>query len=332
MWQGVKTAVVVCVVTLLIWLWAEAESLTTATVTPRIELEATPDLFARFDERGWTGAVRVRLRGSTLAIDRAQRALAAPVRVSPGSVGLSAEPGTRAVDLADLLRSDASFAQLGVTIDEVDPPTARVAIEPLVLREIPVRLEAGAIEIEGEPVIDPATVSVRLTAADAGRLEPPSAATLANAVIEPADVVRLPEGESGTVRVRVSPPRALLGVQGVSIEPAQVSVTLKPRSRELTWLVPEASVAVVLPAGEVGRWSVEPLDSAVMDVRITGPRQMILDLQRRNDTPQALVVLTREDLIARVGSKPVTFAPIPGVLRFEGPGGSAVVRLRITPR
>ncbi len=330
MWLALKTVVLVSVVTMLIWLWAEAESLTTMPVTPRLELVATPDRAARFREEGWSGVVRVRLRGSALAIDRAQRVLALPVKIMPGSAALSPEPGTRSMDLAEVLRQDPGLIALGVTIDEVDPPTAYVVVEALVSRTVPVRVEASSLELDGEPVLEPATVMVRLTEADAARLEPPSAATVATALVEPSEVVRLPDGESGTVRVKLQVPKALLGVRGVTLEPAVVGVTLKPRSAELSWFTPEAPVAVVLPAEESGRWDVELFDKSVKGIRVTGPRKTILEMQRRGERLSAYIVLTREDLEARVTSKPVVFTLIPSVFKFEA--SDAVVRLKITPR
>src|SRR6185503_14008681 len=128
----IRTILLVTIVTLLIWVWAEGESLTTQTLNPRISFvgptptgspgDEAPELIVRPTTEAWRGTVRIRLEGSTIAIKAAEDALAQPVKLRPGQPGVPSDAGeTKIVDLTDALRSYPALTQTGVTVVDADP-------------------------------------------------------------------------------------------------------------------------------------------------------------------------------------------------------------------
>ena len=337
MLQALRTILLVGVVTILVWLWAEAESLSSEVVSPRIEIAGGPDLAARLSDDtgasagpggpGGTQVVRVRARGAKLAIDRLQQLLQRPVRFTPGVGGIPAQPGEHAIDLRSALREHPDFARLGVSIDEVEPATLRIALERLVVRALPIRLDVRGLALEGPAAIAPSSAELRLTESAAERL-PGDAAVLA--VIDPGLLAGLPPDASQTLPARLVTPPEAGTVAGLA--PLSAQVTLKLRSGIATATLDRVPVLVILPPGEIGRWDVELLDPVVERVQVSGPRDMLGPLAEPAGRAAlaAYVRLTPEDLAARVASREATFTLAPSPLRFmpERP----VVRLRIAPR
>jgi hypothetical protein len=331
MWSMLKTLVMVGVVTLLIWLWAEAESLSSQVVSPRLEIIGGPDLSARLGDDAWTGAVRVRVRGAKLAMERLQQLLAQPLRLTPGVGTVPAAAGEHALDLRAALREHPELARLGVTIDEVEPASARLILERVTTKVLPVRLDAKGLDLAGEPRVDPATVSLRLPEAAAERLPPDAVVT---AVLDQQALAGLTPEVEHTLRARLVPPSLNGGSNPTSatVNPATAQVTLRTRGLSRSATFDNVPVRVILPPDQLGRWIVETLDAAIPSVFVTGRPQQVAALEdpRSDLRLAAYVVLTAEDLRAAITEKPAVFALTPTELRFapERP----VVRLKITPR
>ncbi len=131
MWERTKTAALVVVITLLVWLWAESASLSSGQAAPRLEIAPSATLRAVALDPDWTGTARVRLRGGRAALSAAQRLLAGPLRLAVGEGAIPAVAGEHTVDLREALRRHADLRRAGVAIDEVEPGLLRVRVEPL---------------------------------------------------------------------------------------------------------------------------------------------------------------------------------------------------------
>ena len=83
-----------------------------------------------------------------------------PAPLAPDSVaGLSAVPLDDA--MRDVIRRSDIFAQSGVSIVEVDPPTVRIEVVEIVQRELPILVSVPEGQVDGLPVPSPA-VAMRL--------------------------------------------------------------------------------------------------------------------------------------------------------------------------
>ncbi len=137
----------VTLIAALAWAWAESDSLATVQSATIVEFAADPEgmYAAKVDDPGWTGVVRVTLRGSGAGIDRTQRAFVQPLVVWPGGSrrGAAGKPapavvlqpflpstdGRYVIDLAELVAAQPELRDLGVVVTRVEPASVRVIVE-----------------------------------------------------------------------------------------------------------------------------------------------------------------------------------------------------------
>ncbi|MGD9690817.1 MAG: hypothetical protein AB7K52_14290 [Phycisphaerales bacterium] len=331
--QHAKTFGLVALVTTLIWLWAESASLSTDDLAPRLVFAEGQGLVVAVEDPAWAGAVNLRLRGSTSALDRARRALggSTPVQLTPGTRGVPATSGTHVIDLAEALRGLPSLRGAGVTIELVDPPSVRVELEALttVSRAVSLRFadtDAAAPELDGLPTLEPSSVSIRGPAGLIARL----ADGPISAIIDAEQLSRLRDGQSQTLTARVALPEPLSTSPRVSVSPARIAATVRPLSRTESWTVPTMPVWIAVPPTEGASWSIEVPEPFIRNVTITGPKDLIRAMREKGEVPVAFVDLTSDDLDSRITSKAVVFSHLPTVLRFSA--DRSTVALRITPR
>ncbi|MCE2967578.1 MAG: hypothetical protein ACK55O_11275 [Phycisphaerales bacterium] len=143
-------SVLVTLIAALAWAWAESDSLATVQSATIVEFTADPvgTYSAKVDDPGWTGVVRVTLRGSGAGIDRTQRAFVQPLVVWPGGsrrgVSFGGEEASRqialqpllpstagryVIDLAELVAAQPELRELGVVVTRVEPASVRVVVE-----------------------------------------------------------------------------------------------------------------------------------------------------------------------------------------------------------
>jgi hypothetical protein len=327
-----RTLLLVGFITALVWLMAEAESLRTEKLRPEVRFRVKPDSarIVRVDPgQDFSGTVTVTVEGPTAAVDTLASRARAALDLEPGMPGVPSEPGRHSVNLAEALRSYPLFRDSGVTIISVDPPSATVWEDDLVLRPATVRVEApeGAL-LEGPPDPRPASVIVRLPESIARAATAQGAELFATARLTPESLANLPEGRRVALNVPVTLPPALQA-EAVKVTPAQVNVELTLRSRAASAIVPNVPVFIRVAPTEIGVWDVDlaPGQRVLTDVVVTGPAEMVDQVRPDSDAPAkiklvAYVSLSFEDLDRAASSgkpieKEVSFCDIPSVLHFE---------------
>lgn len=344
-WANIKTFALVTMVSALIWVWAENESLTSVVVSPRIDLAVPNGALAwQIDGAEWTGTARLTLRGSNAAVDGAQRVLAAPVMLTPGLGSIPSVAGEHVVDILVALREHPLLRRLGVTFTEAEPPTIKIKLTELEAVNLPVIAALDGAEFDGEPMVAPKTVTMKLPKGLAALLPKDGTATAlideeALARFSGAGVSSALGGNSGlgpfTVQAKVVVP-SIVGVlsvadaQRVVIVPETVAVSFKIKSRIESLLIPEVPVWIVLPSGGGERYSVAAEEASIANVKVTGPREAIRAMRAAGDPVRGYVVLSEEDLRVGITSKAVQFSLAPTLLKFEAP--NPTVKLLITAR
>jgi hypothetical protein len=335
----VRSFVLIAMVTLLIWLLAEAESLRVEKVRVELSFRAPADSgrYVKADPE-FPGVVTVRLEGSTARVD----ALAAQLRnkplvLEPGMEGVSVEPGRRLVDLRTALRGMPAVRESGASIADVDPPGVQVSIDNLITREnvkVRVQLPPGAL-VEGTPEPNPASVRLRYPEA-AGRELPEDLAV--DAPIDASALTGLPEGRRSTITgIRLELPESLRGIEGARATPGTVAATLTLRSRTSSVTLPSVPVHVRLAPTETGIWDIAmPAESRLLtEVQVTGPSETIELIRSDRLKPIAYIPLSFEELErAAASGQPIEKAPVfsdlPTVLKFEA--RQKTVRLTVKRR
>lgn len=327
--EGMTTALVVTLITLLVWALAESQTLRTAEVETALSFDAgaTPRALRVAAGEPWDSTVRVTVEGPSGAVDRVRRGLAEGVGLSVG-VEIPDLTGRVVVDLAEAMGREEGLRGSGVRVVEVRPARVALEIEPVEERvlAVTVRLEAG--EPDSPPVAEPGEVRVRGPASVIGSLGP-----TAVAVVPPAAIVDLRAGETVTVPgVPVSVESGMRGAAwGLRIEPAQISTRFAIRATTAQATLGSVPLEVSLPPDQLGRWLIEipEEDRAITGVTVRGPATAVAPIGSGQTRVRAVLELTREDLERGISSKRVEFVGVPRLASASSVDDT--IRLRIRP-
>ncbi len=313
----IKTVILVSVITVLVWVFAEAESLQHRDISVGVQFVTdTPGELAIEAEDGLR--CKVSLSGNASAIAAADElAHAGPVVLHAGSPGIPATPGDYIVSLRDALRNDPQLKTLGLSIDRVEPQEAKVRVEAVEMRQARVVVDVGEAELDGVPEVKPAIARLYIPADLAGAIgkTPEVFATL-----RPEDLARLVAGKRETVpQVRLELPLALKNKKAARIEPQTAQVTLAVRTRQATTELSGVPVQVRMAPGELSRWdiAIPEQDRFIPKVKVSGPADLIEQVKRGEIKVTATVSLSFEDLEKAVTQKEVVFCDLPSPLKFE---------------
>lgn len=319
MWSMLRTVGLVTMITILIWLWAEAEVLRRTTVTPRIVFaDQAGDLVVEIKDPNWRAdSVQLRLEGPNVAIDEAERVMRSPIELTPGIAGVPSEPGEHTLRIADLIRAQPEISRTGVTITDAQPSTVTIEIARLVTRELPIRPDLAGIEVEGDVTLSQQTVKVRMPEAAAALIGDRSTVG-GGAAGAPAVIAVLSEDERRQLRddgpqtrtADILLPEVLRDVEHVTVTPEHVRMTLRVRKQTDEVVVPSVPVWITLPNTEGDAWDIKVLDPLIRNVTVRGPTDLIARVRSREILPIASVILSSDDLEEGVTSKQAYFAPV----------------------
>lgn len=329
--EHIKTFALVTLVTAVIWVFAESESLTTRPVRAEVtfELDPTSDHSLEIVDPAWRERVDVTLEGATGAVSEAETVLRRAVKLRPGMPGIPSEPGEQTADLAAAIRSLAELQGKPVTVVRTDPPSMRFRIDQLVTREIKVVVDAPGAELDGQPEPRPATVKVITTESDARLITEASVATARLTVDTMKRVV--PGRKEMVSNVAVEPPAEIAGPK-TRVVPPRIDVGLTVKSRTASYTIASVPVYILVAAVEYERWdvSVPPEDRFLTDVQVSGPGELVDQVRRGEIKVTAKVELTFDELERGISSKEVSFSQLPTALNFTA--DNTRVRLQIRKR
>src|SRR5690606_5864016 len=133
-----RSAGLVTLVTLLVWVWAEGESLRREALTVPITIAERPDLVVEI-ESTFAGSVLLEMEGSNLAVSEARAfRRASGLELKPGEGAMPAEAGTHTLTMRTVLREHPELRARAVAIAGVEPSRLTITLVKLVTREMPV--------------------------------------------------------------------------------------------------------------------------------------------------------------------------------------------------
>ncbi len=341
----IRTVIIVTIVTVLIWVFAESETLQPS--------ERSTQLIFQVEgvqvERGATNRVLdvVNVEGVplnepsmrvTLYVEGAGPALKAlddalrpgSIELRPGMPGLNLEAGVRDVRLVEVLRRCPQLADVGVTIIRTEPEFIRVQMDELVTRRLRVEVPTLGGEADGLPEARPADVEVTLTKAQSDSLGEKSSAI---ARIDAATWSKLVPGQRETVAgVRVELPPELAGKPHVKVIPAAVDVGLTVKTKTASVKLNSVPVSLRIAPAEINNWRIEipQSDLFLTDVTVNGPAEYVSQIANESVRLVAEVPLTFEELEKKITAKEVVFVDLPPGVKVDV--ANRTVRLTITPR
>ncbi len=331
MWNTIKTALVVSLVTAAVWLFAEAQSVRAvdAAITLEFRGSANGEVVMSLLERP-EGRERVQVwaSGPASSISALEGLAVGVVPVTPESEGVPSASGETRLDMVRVLRGLPELRARGLNVTRVEPATVRVWMDRVVARPVRVRVETGDAELDGPAQVRPDSITLRVPESRAGLIDADTAVVVR---LDRAALQGAVPGRRETLAGRdVELPTALQGLPGVSASPAKVDLTFTIRARTATARLRSVPVYVNLPAVEVGRWDVVVQDQFIADVTVTGPADQVAQVESGALRVTATVPLTFEELERGIAQKEAVFTELPSALKFEA--ASRMVRLSITRR
>ena len=301
MLQHLRTFGIVSVITLLVWVFAEGESLGTTSVTLEVRLVSdAPNLIVDLGEgESWNGTVEVRLEGPTARLDEVRALLRRPEAIELTTRELGTQSG--AVRLAEVLRRHPVFRGSGVTIVDTDPKVVRIEVIRLVEREAKVVVDPDGVALRGlaqaepstlvikmpedlsEQTPDPLELVVRLRGEMVQGLTPGQAQTIFNIPVE------LPES------LREHADR-ILGLKPVNV---RLTLAVRTETRSLASVPVDLRIPAVVSDRYLARVSQQ--EQLLTGVQIRGPVEVLDQVGAgKRYTPRIEVFLTPEELSSKV--------------------------------
>ncbi len=335
----IRNFLVIALVTVLIWLLAEAESLRVEMVRAELVFRADAESgrYVRVDP-DFSGAINVRLEGSTARVDELAERLRRPLNLDLGMEGIPRDPGRHTIDLRSVLRNLPMVRETGASIAVVEPQFIPLTVDNLVTREVKIRVDPPEGELlEGLPEAQPPMVRLRMPEAVAAQLPPDFQLPVQ---IDIESLRNLPEGIRHTLdNMRPILPEVLRNAEGVRTTPSTVKVFITVRSRTSSAVLPIIPVHLQLAPTEIGLWDITiPDESRVLnDVTATGPADQIEALRTEKIKPVAFIAISYQELEDAAASgaplqKEIQFSGLPTPLKFELKPAQRSIRVLVKKR
>ncbi len=321
-----KSIGVVTILTLIVWLFAESESLVESELPARVDVVVgevnREKLLVKPME--FDGRISIEMRGPRAAINRASQLLQTPIRLQPGALrGIPTTEGNHVVRMLDFIKAWPELGSTGVSIDYVRPAEIRVEVQELRIVALEPRAQTTGIAIDGEVRFTPAQISVRMPSTLATTADRPDFVLIPLAPADPT--IRLTPGLQ-SLSLPVTLPDALKGKPGVTLMTPQVVANFTVLDTNVTERFTSVPVQVLAPPIELKDWIVEIAPSdAILQVDVRGPRTAIESLKSGKANLVAVVSLLDIDLTPGASSKPVRFAVLRDGVMAPVPQGVEVL-------
>ncbi len=303
--ERVRMIVIVSIVTAVVWLFAEGESLTTRTESVRVQFVADEgdrdEIRVRVAD-GFQGTATLELTGSQVGIEAARRALGTVIEFTPADLGFPIADGVYQVDLASAIAGSDLMTGIGVKVTAATP--ARISIEYTLLETIQVDVDPIVIgpDLAGEPTVEPARARVRIPAA----LSQPERDNI-------RVIARVPESQLEAVQEGVQLSRTVnLALDDASrllrdvelLSSSRVTVRFTVESTAVERDLSSVPVWIVVPPSLSEQWSVQlDTNQTVLRARIRGPREAVARISSSETPLIAVVSLDANEMLSRIGSK-----------------------------
>ncbi|MCB9847571.1 MAG: hypothetical protein H6814_04070 [Phycisphaeraceae bacterium] len=315
----VKEIVAVIVVTCLIWLYAEAESVATTNVETFVRLEAPAgsDRVVKPVDPNWSSSISIRLQGARGSIDAARSAMARGVDLTLGTGGIPTRPGQHNINLQSVIQEAVLRDHTGVVVASVDPPGFVIDVEPIVkVADIPIRfVPPEGLLIAGDPVVDPPVASLTAPQSVIDRATASGEALTVKLRINSAELESLPAGVSRTFVGTLELPGVTISNPNISMTPQTASVTVRIQSQLSDVVLPSVPIWEMIPPPEADNWTITIEPPFLTDLTLAGPTDLVKRVESGEIRVVAVVECAGEVLEAGGGELSVQFPGLPAGLQ-----------------
>ncbi|HEB60478.1 MAG TPA: hypothetical protein ENJ06_01495 [Phycisphaeraceae bacterium] len=329
MLKRLQTFILVTVITVFIWLIAEAQSLDTETHSLQIHLQVSdPQSLIITSDTKTATTVQVEFQGSTATLDRLLHNLS-------GSVNLLLDtPGEETIDIKNHLSRIAPFKGSGVNIRKVEPAfIENVTVERLIhIKDVPVHApELSLVTLASAPEVIPDKIEVSIPESMAEEMR---SSRYAIAVLDPVQTERIRQLQPGVheLSTRVELPDKKLN-KFAKLVPSSVKLKINIHDNTETWTPDPLPVQVQMPPNMTGEFRIVfPEEDKFIKVTFTGPAQGIEKLQADRAAAAPFIALTSDDLVQQVSSAELRFRNLPeGVIATPDKTTVSVKIIKIQP-
>lgn len=297
------TILMVTTVTVLIWSWAASETRAGADVF--VTLNFRPPVTGGYVVEPSTARVTIKIEGSRLALQNAQALQEETLDFPLGVAGVPGEPGTHTIDLASILNLDSRLNETGVTILGTVPAAIQLNIDEIVEAKASVRLTLPDMQLDGDPTVEPDTVTVRMPR----RLRDlRSGSLVVDAVGNKQRLQQLEPGRQHEIEIQLRPPDGLDPARdNVEIVPGKVTARFAIRSQMSETVIDTVRMQVSCPHEVLREFDVDLEPTTLRNVTVRASRDIISKIESGETVVLGFVHLSSLDCESGVESKPVTY-------------------------
>ncbi|NCF40549.1 MAG: hypothetical protein GWP75_10580 [Planctomycetia bacterium] len=332
--ERITNLVTVTLVTVLIWIWAAGETREEITSFSDLRFTGQTKDSVRISPEELT-SVSFQVRGPRREVDAVASRFREALEVPIGTLGVPSAPGEHEIDLLALGQAFLDADEIAVTVLAADPQTARITIESLERRRVPVVVDLpDGVQTTNAVDVVPAEVELLLptTLADLPGLS-------VTALVDDADVADLAPGRRHELEVVLVLPERIDGQSdAIRMTPRKARVGLDLVSTDASIVVPSIPVQVSGPPADLDQYEVtiDPASVFLRDVTLRGPKAAIDDVANGRANVIAFIHLTSDDLANRIQETRISMWRLPRgveVARIgEKPDTSPTISIRIEDR
>ena len=318
--RRIEDYTIVTLITLLIWFYAESRTLDQYSLSPerplRVQVKPLGEdmvVVSQSIER----VSSLEFSGSRYAIGKLRAALAGGL-----TLDVELEPGTQSISLPRLVNKQ--FSQMNVNLTRIEPDTMDVTVARLVRRDAELVFRPDEVKLQdGDSDIDPPTAQIELP-----EDKLPEVAVDGRVVLQVRanrDLKTLPANVKQAVPGRVELPPALQGNPHVKVVPTETMLSFIIEKKEASHVLSAVPVFVSAQPAELRNFDIQlhEEDRLLKDVKVTGPADLVEQVESGAIALEARVRLTRDELLeaAKKGEATyqVKFVDLPPSLIVESP-------------
>jgi len=295
----------VTLISAVIWLFAEADSLGDGTEDIRVRFVAEAEDLVVETADGSGVTLTVDFRAPRGSIADVRESLAEVNRLQPGSPGIPSTPGQHIIDMLEVIEQHRALKDTGAQIDSVRPQQITITILSLETREVPIDIELEGVAVEGAVSATPPSARLKLPSHLWDDI------TLESAVIArptSSQIEELPVSGPARLEVQLAMAPELRQIRYTSLETSSTRLEFSIRDRNAQHTFGVVPVMVTLPPIETRDWNivVDPQDQ-ILSVTASGPSELIERLQAPDTAVIADLLLSSEELELGITTKPVQF-------------------------
>jgi len=329
MFEKIQTYTVITLLTLLIWLYAEAQN-PAKPLNPEVTIKLLPPKGSQLRVSLESPAqVKLLINGPTGILRTLEEQLrTGTLELTLGEEGLPTEPGVYSHPLIDYLKAHPVFANQRIHIQEVNPAVIRFTIDQLIDR--PFDVEVGpftGVETQGPVTIEPATVIAHIPLSLMKRLDAENQHLIADPRLDAARTYQ--PGEQYSVEASLRMP-GIADASLVSFEPDRVRLTFTVRTTQVETTVTNVPVQIVLPTVDQNRYDIIISEPLIPELKITGPSDLITKINNHELTLTGQAIFSSDELTRGITDKTVSFDHLPDALKVNSP--PIVLKVTITRR